>query len=269
MRYGYFNSDAQGPNEPTTAQPPLILPVPEEQQSYSQLQQWSPSGKPIRPEDMVRRPQSSLPTNPLTRTRHLWKNDPAYRVLFIAIGIVLLSSIVCVGLVSAMFNQNNTQNAPGGGKGPQQIANTGGVSTSIPTPTATPIPTATPTPTPIMPTPTPVPTQPPANGPLTVQIVNIPNTVQNGQTVSVSIKTSKPGASVHLSITYTNANQISMNNESQTADDGGFATIQWRVQVVPTRIGKTATAQVKAIAQDQQGHQATSQTVTVQINTGL
>jgi hypothetical protein len=261
MKYDYFNSDAKGPNEPTVAQPPIFLPAPEEeQQSYSQIPQWSPSGRRLWPEDMLRRPpQSPLPTNPLARIRHLWKSDPAYRVLFIAISIVLLSSLICVGLVSAMVNQPNNRNAAGGGKSPQQVANTGAVNTITPTPKATHTP---------IPTPTPVPTQPPATGPFTVQILNIPNPVQNGQTVSVGIKTSKPGASVRLSITYSNATSLSVINEPQTADNGGNATILWRVQVIPTRVGKPVTAQVKAIAQDQQGNQATSQTVTIQINIG-
>jgi hypothetical protein len=263
MNYRHFNQNAPSPNEPTVTQPPLILPAPREQQLYSQIQQWSPSGRRLRPEDMVRRPQSSLPANPLARISHLWKSDPAYRILFIAISIVLLSSLICVGLVSAMFNQPNTRNAAGGGKSPQQVSNTGAVNTITPTPIPTSTPTATPMPTP---TPTPAPTQPPATGPLTVQILSIPNTVQNGQVVSVSINTSKPGASVHLAITYNNANSLSVINQPQTADSGGNVAIQWRVQVVPTRVGKTVTAQVTAIAQDQQGHQATSQTATIQIN---
>src|SRR5690349_19114188 len=96
-------SNRVDPNEPTVAQQPLFLPAPDEQQPYFQPQKQSPYGRRLRPEDLVRRQQSSLPTSPVARAKHLWKNDPAYRVLFIAISIVLISSIICVALLIGMF----------------------------------------------------------------------------------------------------------------------------------------------------------------------
>jgi hypothetical protein len=280
MNDGYLglsgNLDA-GPNEPTIAQPALFLPAQDGQQTYFQAQPQTPSQKvrSIRPEDLVRRPQSALPANPIARMGYLWRKEPAYRVLFIAIGIVLLSGFVCVGLVFGMFNAPTSQNAQTGGNSPQQSANNGVVKTGTPTPVATPTsaPTATPTPfptpTPVPtqpPAPTPVPTQPPVMGPLTVQITSIPTTVQNNQTVSVGVTTNEPGSTVHLVIAL-NAFPYYTISQTQTTDAAGNATISWHVRVTTMRPGATVTAQVSVVAQDQRGMYVTSPQTTVQITT--
>jgi hypothetical protein len=251
------NSGATDPNEPTVAQPPIFLPAPEEQQPYMPVQQPSSYVRRVRPEDLLRRSQSSLPANPLTRISYLWKRDPAYRVLFIAIGVVLLSSLISVGLVAAMFNQPGPQGAQPGGSNSQQT-NIGNVNLNTPTPAATPtpIPTSTPTPEPT-PTPTPVPTQPPVNATLTVQITDIPTTVQFGGTVLVSVNTSKPNVSVHLSA-LSNGRQATITGSKKTNDQGN-ATLSWTVIQQPGAI------EVVAIAQDQQGHVVNSDPVPVQI----
>jgi hypothetical protein len=255
MGNSYFGfPERSDPNEPTVAQPPIILPAPEELQPYYQPGQQSPSGRLIRPEDMVRTPPSSLPANPLARLSHLWKKDPAYRVLLIAISIVLFSSLICGILLANAFSQSTTQRT---GTNPQQ----GIHAASTPAPTATPIPTPTPTPTPI-PTPTPV------AGPLTVQITNIPNRVQNNTIVRVGVTTGVQGMTVHLSVIYHYDGlpfSNTTNTQSQNTDGQGHVNLAWRVQAL--RLGRTVTAQVVAIAEDQQGQQTTSEPVTVQIST--
>jgi hypothetical protein len=249
-------SDKSDPNEPTIAQQPIFLPAPQEQQPYGQPPQQSPSGRWIPPQGVGNRP---LPTNPAALTKRSWRNDPVYRVLFIAIGVVLLSSLTCVAVLAAMFNQPSSQTAQSGGPNTQQTANAGGVNTSSPTPTATPTPEPTPTPTPTA-TPTPV------IGKLTINVID---PVQNGDNVPVHITKSKPGANISLVIIYTNANSIFNANLSQDADDAGNATISWRVQVFPTNPRKSVTAELQVTAKDGQGYEATTKTVvTVKINNG-
>ena len=279
MNDGYLGLSGNldgGPNEPTIAQPPLFLPASDGQQAYFQAQPQTPSQKvrSIRPEDLVRRPQTALPANPVARMGYLWRKEPAYRVLFIAIGIVLLSGFVCVGLVFGMFNAPAPQNAQTGGNSPQQLVNNGVVKTGTATPVATPPPVPTinptplPTPTPFPtqpPVPTPVPTQPPVMGPLTVQISSIPTVVQNGQTISVGITTNEPGANVHLVIAY-NAFPYYTIGQTQTTDAAGNATILWHIHVTTMRPGATVTAQVSVVAQNR-GMYVTSPQTTVQITT--
>jgi hypothetical protein len=239
-------SEHSDPNEPTIAQQPIILPAPPEPQPHSG--RYMGGG----------RPQSLPPSNPLRRIGHLWKNDPAYRVLFIAISALIVSSLVCAALLASMFNQSLFPNAQKGRPNTQPTVNAGGTSTSTPTPT--PAPTPTPTPTPI---PTPTPT--PVIAVLTVKITNIPDQVQNGETgVQVDVTTSEPNIPVHLSITYSSQKRPS-TTQSEDTDDQGNATISWDVPVFFP--GTTVTAQVTAIAQDQQGNLVNSKTVKVTINT--
>jgi hypothetical protein len=262
------------PDEPTAAQPPIVLPAsgeqqppivlpaPEGQQPSFQPQQQPPSGRRIRPEDMVRRPQSALPSNPIARIGHLWKNDPAYRVLFIAISVVILSSLTCFVVFASMFNQPSSHSTQRSGTNTQQAINAGGVNTGSPTSAVTPISTTAPTPTPATtPTPTPMPTPTPVTNALTVRITSIPQGVQSGATVSVNVTTSEPGVAVQLSITYSALpSSVIQQTNAQNTDSQGNATITWNVQrVLP------GTAEVTAIAQDQQGHPVKSPPVTVTV----
>jgi hypothetical protein len=268
------NTDITGPNEPTIAQKSIILSAPLEQQPSSQFPNAQQT-RLVRPEDLVRMPKTALPANPVARISYLWKRDPAYRVLFIAISVVILSSFVFVSLVSGMFNQPNTQNAQGDGTNPQQSTNLGGVNTSstptvvptsVPASTVAAIPTLIPTPTPF-PTPTEAPTQPPTNARLTVQISNIPQKVKNNTSISVDVTTNEPGASVFLVVKYVAAAPFYSKGQPQSTDDNGNSTILWQVEVVPIRPGATITAQVSVVAQNQRGMYVTSPETTVQITT--
>lgn len=244
------------PNEQTLPQPPIFLPAPpQEQQAYIQPQQPSPSGGWAQPQAMGNRPL--LPANSATGTNRSWKSDPAYRILFIAIGVVLLSSLTCVAVLAAMFNQPSSQNTQRGGPNTQQIGNIGGVRLGSPTPMATSTPTPTPIPTPT-PTPFPTPTPTPITSNLTLSVIN---PVPDGTTVPVNITGSKPGARITLVITYTNATAFGNTNLSQNADDAGNATISWNVEAIPNSTRKPVTAQLQVTAQDGQGYMATTQTV--------
>ncbi len=264
---------APGEQQPSVQpqQQPLILPAPGEQQSPVQPQQQPPLGRRIRPEDMVRRPQSSLPSNPIARIGHLWKNDPAYRVLFIAISVVLLSSLTCFAVFASMFNQpSSSHNTPGNGTNTQQAVNAGGTSTSSPTSAVTPTPTSVSTSTP-----TPAPTPTPVSVSLTsVQITSNLGTVKNNTTVPVNVTTDGgSGVTVHLSIVYKYdppfpTGSTTTATDPQVTDTQGQATILWKVDAFSGGVppGVTVTAQVTAIAQDQQGHAVQSTPVTVKVS---
>jgi hypothetical protein len=194
----------------------------------------------------------------LARIGYLWKNNSAYRVLFIALGALLVSSLVCAALLASMFNRSLSPNAQKDGPNTQPVVSARGTSASTPTSVPTPTPMPTPTPTP-MPTPTAVTVV------LSVRITNIPDQVQSGETgVEVDVTTSEPNIPVRLFITYS-AQRRSTTTQPQNTDDQGNATILWDVPVfIP---GTTVTAQVTAIAQDQQGNRVNSKAVKVTINT--
>src|SRR5256885_6418215 len=249
MNYGYLStsnkSGVTDANAPTVAQGPIVLPPPEEQQSPSD--QW------VRPADMGRMWQSSLPANPRARTSRSSKKDPAYRVLFVAITVVILSIIACFALVTGAFNGLASQIVQGGQTNPQNSPNGGIINNNTPTPIA-------------MPTTSPTTTQPPVTAPLTVQITSgIPNPTQNNRTIRVKVTTNQADVSVHLQVVYDVVQPLT--TQPQNVGNQNIATIPWNVQVKPPRRGMTVNAQVTAIAQDQQGHQVTSQPVIVQITT--
>lgn len=254
--------DYSGPNGETVPQGKVILPPPQEPYSPP----VDTPKKAVRPEQLVRQPASSLPRNPLARLAYLWHADPAYKVLIIAIGTILLSSIIGVIVATNLFAQSSPQ--PSSSQGQVAVA-----------PTATPVPTIAPTPT-LAPTPTPmavvqptvVPTVAPTTAPtqnqnaaLTLQIANIPNQANNGTTVQVGVTASQPNITVRLAVTYTTAPGFFSSNV-QTTDANGNATIPWRINVVTFGARNTIIARVTAVAQNQNGQVVQSQTVTVQIN---
>jgi hypothetical protein len=245
--------DKPDPNEQTLPQQPIVLRAPQGQQPYIQPQQQSPAGRWVPPQGMGNRPLSMDPTG----RKRSWKNDPAYRVLFIAIGVVLLSSLAFVGVLAAVFNQPSSQTAQGGPNTQKTAA--GRVNISSPTPAATPTPTPT-----LAPTATPIPTPTPilVTGPLTVEITNVANPVQGGKSFLVNVHTNYPKTNVQLVIVY-NTLHFPSTTELQKTDGNGDATITWNVPTFRT----TAIAQITALAQDQQGKTANSKTVKVTINT--
>jgi hypothetical protein len=99
-------------------------------------------------------------------------------------------------------------------------------------------------------------------GSLTIQIINISDSVESGTTAQVQVKTSEPGVSVKLQVTY-NVSPFFSTSSSQTTDGDGQATIDWSVNI--SSFGHKTHATVTVVAIDQNGQQATSDPVTVTI----
>lgn len=259
----------------------LILPPP--------VQEYSPVTD--RPET-VARPLPPLPgplptkkevapRQPLAKVAYYWRKDPAYKVFIIATCLVLIAGIVFVSLATAavIHNPNLFSTGTGGSVGQSAPVPTGTVDfrPSFPTPgggsgsnqssqppvTSTPALPSTPVTTPTT-SPQPTPTQPQGDGSLTVQIINIPSQVFNGQTVQVLVNTSIAGASVHITVSY-NTPPYYYVSDTQQADGDGNAVIFWHVGVGGFARGHI-TARVIAVA-DANGQRAFSQVIPVQVGT--
>lgn len=259
------NPDMQ---EPTPQSGKLVLPAPPKEEQRTQL----------RPEQLILRRTQPAPKGTVSKLTYYWRKDPAYKVLIIALAMVLIAGVVFVSLASATFfgNQNLfasslSQNPPpapkptgtvdlrptfanpGGGNGTTQSSQPPLYQTpSLPSTT----PTAQSSPTPGN-----------GGGTLTVQITSIPPVVNNGTSVYVSVNASEPGASVLLEIRY-NVQPSRATAGPQTTDGGGNATIPWLVFVYGFK-QRTVQATVYAVATDQNGQQARSQDVNVQVNVGI
>jgi hypothetical protein len=260
--------------KPQSEKEKLVLPAPpaEEQQMYygGQMAQ-------LRPEQLIRRQSPPAPTGVKARLAFYWHKDPAYKVLMIALTMVLVAGIIFVSLASAAFLGNSnffassytpqavpkgvnptgtvdlrpTFPAPGGGSGTNQQSSQ---------PSMQPTPALQATNSTVQQSPTPA-----AGGTLNVQFTSIPQQVKNGSYVSVGVNTSEPGASVILVIRYSIQGGRSTAGP-QTTDSNGNATISWFV--LTFSFGqKNVLAYVYALATDQNGQKAKSQTVTVQVQT--
>ncbi len=209
-------------------------------------------------------------TNHLEKFWYLVRKDPAYRLLLIAVVMVLISSIIFVSFASSLFFAPPQSSLPPGPAGttvvgtvdlrptfPPPHGGQGSTASSQPPKHATPVLTNNQNTTPQTP--------PPPGGALSIQITGLPGQVFNNTTVSVTVTTNQPGVTVRLVVQYNVAPGF-FSSGAQTTDGGGTATLSWRIRVLGTR--NTATARVIAIAQDQNGQQAISPAVTVQIVTG-
>ncbi len=297
--------DPTGAGDETAVQQPLYLPGASEQQPFAPTQSATgmypgsqpsestafsvgtlqrPTGslphRPVRPEDLIRRPASTLPRNPLQRLAHLWRSDPAYKVLIVAVVTVLISGIVLLTVLGSLVTRGAASPSPQG-QGPAANINVGQTATSAaqpqtkakptpaPTPTLAPTPTPFPTPTP-EPTmaPTPIPTPTPAfTGALAVQITQIPDPVQNNSTVSVTVQTNEPQVRVWLTVTYQSALPGFYNSGQQITGGDGNASLTWQINVTSLRNAKSVKATVVVSATDNNGQQAQSQPTTVTVNT--
>ena len=252
----------------------LVLPAPpaEEQQMFYGAQKAQ-----LRPEQLMRLQTEPAPKDVGARLAFYWHKDPAYKVLIIATTMVLIAGIIFVSLASAAFlgnssffastsstpqaipkgtNPTGTVNlrptfpAPGGGSGTNQQSSQPPMQ---PTPALQPTGTGQPDPT------------PGGGGTLTVQITSIPQQVQNGSYVRVGVNTSEPGASVLLVIRYSVQGGRSTAGP-QTTDSNGNASIPWFVFTFGFG-QRNVQASVYALATDQNGQKAKSDTVTVQVLT--
>lgn len=228
---------------------------------------------PVQPAQLIQRKTPPLPQTPLAKLRYFWSKDPAYKVLVIAIGAVVIAGLLLLSLVSSTFLHNRTISAmdtsfsqtpptavvpsgtidahptfppPGGGSGSSTSSQPPAQSTTVLQPTVDSTPTA--------------------GGQLSVVISGIPGRVQNNSVVSVSITTSEPYVTVELIVAY-NAPPYRYTSNTHTTDGGGNATINWPVNVFV--FGRHSQAIVYAVAMDQSGQQVQAQPVTVQINGGV
>ena len=224
----------------------------------------------VRPEDLIR-PAAMPPKDPLARLIYFWRKDPAYKVLIIAVGLVLIAGLLFFSLVSRAMNPNffklNSTSpqapptavtpsgtvdlrpafpSPGGGQGSSTSSQPPAQSTPALQPT---IDNTQSSPTPGQ------------GGTLTVQITDIPNHVQNGSVVDVGVSTHEANVTVELYVVYNAPPERGFAGPRMT-DDGGNTSIPWSVSVYKTG---GARAIVVAIARDQNGQQAQSQPVSVQI----
>lgn len=241
----------------------LVLPTPpvEEQRMY-----YGDQKAQFRPEQLIRNQTQPAPKAMGARLAYYWRKDPAYKVLLIAMAMVLIAGIVFVSLASAaflgnpnLFASSSSQNIPRGAN----PTGTVDLRPAFPTPGGGNGSTQSSQP-PMQQTPALQPTtdqqSPTPGGTLTVQITNLPQQVVNGSRVDVGVNTSEPGATVLLVIRYSQGSRTTAG--PQTTDNGGNATIPWFVFAFGQR---NIQATIYAVATDQNGQRAKSQSITVQV----
>ena len=247
----------------------LVLPAPPEEQRTN----YGGQKGQLRPEQLMHLRTGPSPKSTLARLAYYWQKDPAYKVLMVAMVVVLLAGIVFVSLASSAFLGNANFFASSSSSSPPQPPSTGvnpsgtvDLRPSFPTPGGGNGSNQSSQP-PMQPTPALKPTANtnPNNGTLTVQFTNIPSPVVNGTIVDVGVNTGEPGANVQLVIRY-NVQPFRVTEGPQTADDNGNATIPWSVFVFGFK-QKPVQATIVAIATDQNGQQVKSQPAAVQVLT--
>ena len=257
--------------EPNPQQEKLVLPPPDGNESSTPGD--SLHYTQVRPEHLIRH-AAMPPKDPLARLIYFWRKDPAYKVLIIAVCLVLIAGLLFFSLVSRAMNPNffklNSTSpqtpptavtpsgtvdlrpafpSPAGGQGSSTSSQPPAQSTPALQPTVDNTPTIQSSPTPGQ------------GGTLTVQITGIPNRVPNGSVVDVGVSTNEANVTVELYIVYNAPPERDFAGPRMT-DDGGNTSIPWSVSVYKTG---GARAIVVAIARDQNGQQAQSQPVSVQI----
>jgi len=258
----------------------LILPVVLTEQNHAPLPEYL-----VHAEQRPFQAGGLIHKNPLPAARqalhkkllHLWQKDPAYKVLFIAIGVVLTSTIVSIALLAGFINQLAPSPTPVVSL-PARLQVTPTLApppTPQPTATSTPVPTPMPTPTPIIiVTPAPIATAPTIiaptpnpDGKLTVQINDLPAQINNNVMLPVKVTTNQPGATVSLFVTYS-AVPLLYTSDPQTTDATGTTTFSWNVhERTFSPFTRMVAANITAVVHYQGRPQATSQTVTIHILT--
>src|SRR5579863_776033 len=97
-------------HEPATPQAKLVLPaVPAEQQlppvySDPRLQvpgNYSNPRMQVQPEMLIRHNFPPLPRSPLAKLVYFWRKDPAYKVLLIAVAMVVIAGLLLTTFVTS------------------------------------------------------------------------------------------------------------------------------------------------------------------------
>jgi hypothetical protein len=251
----------------------LVLPAPpvEEQQMY-----YGGQKAQVRPEQLIRHQTQPAPKGMGARLAYYWRRDPAYKVLMIAMAMVLIAGIIFVSLARAAF-LGNTSFWASSTSSPQAIPKSVNSTAAVKPPPVFPTPgggsgsnqNSQP---PMQSTPAlhatsiaqPSPTQG-GDGTLNVQFTSIPKQVMNGSNVMVGVNTGQPGISVLLVIRYSGQGSRTTAGP-QVTDGNGNASIAWFVFAFGFG-QKTVQAHIYALATDQHGQQVRSQTITVQVQT--
>lgn len=256
---------------PTPSQK-LILPAPHA--TYSPPNQHTQRGH-ILEEHLMNSKRLPIPgMPPLPTHKRNWRKDPAFIVLLAAICAVLIGGIAFAAIASNMFSPSTTQNATpvhtllqSTPNIPPTAPTTSGVPANQPTQAITPTVQPSPAPVPITPTVQPTATQPTQgqNGPLTIQVANVPTQVLNNTIIPISVTTSNPNTAVRLVVEY-NVPPFFYKSGIQTTDANGNATLSWPAAVHFFGRSKTPiVAHLVVTAKDQNNQQAVSQTFSVRI----
>jgi hypothetical protein len=217
------NQPDQPRQEPTVPMNKLVLPALPEQESHGQT-----SADLTRPEPRLRRGPSAVSRGFFSLIRSFWHQELAVRILGLATVVVSVASIALVALGANMLLHSTSSHSSQTSSNGQAV---------IPAPSA-------------------------SVGVLTVQMIDVPNHVVNGTTVQVQARTSKPGVTVNLQVSY-QVPPFSSTSGPQTTDVNGLATIDWPVNI--SSFGHKTSATVVVVATDQSGRQIMSSPVTVTI----
>ncbi len=275
--------NSAAPENPVKTQDKLILPAPPEQLSptvYTNprvpVQGVHSDPRMHIPPALLIRHQAPPPRSLTAKLAYFWRKDPAYKVLMIAVVMVILAGLLLTtfatstflhgfgGFASGPVTQNPPATQPPGTVDnkptfPTPGGGDGSTATSQPPMQSTPVLQPT---TPIQPTASPT---SPTTGNLTLQIVSIPNHVHNNSGVDVGVNASQANISVSLVIFYS-IFPYRAQAGPVTTDNNGNATLHWFVFVNGFN-SRGAIATVYAVARDQNGQIVHSQPSQVQIST--
>lgn len=271
--------------EPHTHQGKLVLPaqphemspvIPNQANHLTSGKNQQNTNAHLRFDQLIRQTTPPPPRQPVAKLRYYWQKDPAYKVLMIAIAMVMVAGLLFVSLISNMLLRNPNFLALGSTTSsltaavptgtvdlhpafPLPSGGSGSTSSSQPpaysTPILQPTPNATSTVSPSTPT--------PGYGPLTVTITSIPVRVSNNSTVTVGVNTSLPNVSVSL-VAYYTVPPYRYTSSSTTTNGNGNASLSWSVSLMV--FGRHTQAMVFAVARDQNGQKVQSQIIAVQVN---
>jgi hypothetical protein len=242
------------PQEPSSRKAALTTLVQEVEEKLSHLLQPG-SATDVEPPPFYR--VSPGPVDPLSRLLWYWRKDLAAKVFLVTIAALLIFSMIFAIAASHMLSQLLPRPAPTLNMQPGNESKVNGTVDLHPTFPVRHGPAGTNTSS-LPPSSGTVATTSGTPGAQTLQIVDIPNQVNAGDTVQVTV-TGPPNTSVKLTIQY-NAQPYYAETSSQTFDDGGKATLDWDVNV-STKGNNNVTAQVTAT-----GSAGQSDTVAVQVN---
>lgn len=248
----------------------LILPAPLD--TPQQTPTPSLPGTPAYLEQHLHHAAPPQPGYPFKRFAYHIRTDPAYPFLIAALAIVLILGGVGASFAGKLFAHFSTPSAAIQPSAPQNPAPTPASGTidlrpTFPTPgggqgsTISSLPPAS-APVTVTPQTTTVPDN--NNGPFSLQITGIPQQVSNNSTIPVSITAGEPGVTVQLMVVYS-APPNFYSSGTQITDADGNATLDWHVRVFGGGNFGFVTAEVTVVGQDQNGQQATSSPVTVEI----